>query len=115
MSTGIAPAALVASIAMSAPCSRLPSMRWTGACTPVDVSFCAQQYVSTYSVRSGTQYVPGSLSKTIGSSRNGADATDAATFLLNDPYTPQAAWRVMSDEHITSQNALAPPLPSTTS
>ncbi len=35
--------------------------------------------------------------------------------MLNDPYTPQAAWRVMSDEHITSQNALAPPLPSTTS
>ena len=91
MSTGIAPAALVASIAMSAPCSRLPSMRWTGACTPVDVSFCAQQYVSTYSVRSGMRYVPGSPSKRIGCSRNGADSTDAAILPLNDPYTPHAA------------------------
>ena len=40
---------------------------------------------------------------------------DLANFELNEPYVPNAALRVISEAQAISQNALAPPLPSTTS
>lgn len=100
---------------VSAPWFTLPAMRLTGAATPVEVSFCAQQYASTPSVSSGRRQVPKSPSYMAGSSRNGAEESEAAIFFVNEPYTPHAALRLTSEQHTTSQNALAPPLPSTTS
>jgi hypothetical protein len=59
--------------------------------------------------------VPGLPAKISGFSRNGADCADLANFALKEPYVPNAALRVISDAQAMSQNALAPPLPSTTS
>ncbi len=106
------PAALVASITVSAPAS--PSTRVTGAMTPVDVSFCGQAYTSMPSAASGRARRPGSALRTSGASSQGAAAA-AANFAPNSPNEASCARRSMRPNAAASQNAVEPPLPSTTS
>jgi hypothetical protein len=66
-------------------------------------------------VATGIARVPGSAVTTWGSSRNGACATAVANFAPNSPHAASWAVRRIKEKVATSQNAVEPPLPSTTS
>ena len=112
MSTGRPPAAEVASTRTSAP--SVPSGRATGAITPVEVSLCAHAYASMPASARAAGALPGSARSTEGSPRNGAPAVTSANFEENSPNTRCCARSRTSPNAAASQNAVAPPLPSTT-
>src|SRR3954447_4713793 len=114
MSTGRPPAPEVASTSSSAP-SSAPSTRRTGAITPVEVSLCAQAYTSTPGSARGRGRVPVADSITVGSARNGALRAAVANFEENSPKDRCWLRSRIRPNVATSQNAVAPPLPSTTS
>ena len=78
------PAALVASITVSAPAS--PGTRTIGADTPVEVSLCGHAYTSTPSTGSAVVRVPAATSRTSGAFSHGALAA-AANLPPNSPNT----------------------------
>ena len=65
--------------------------------------------------RLGSASVPGSALVMTGSPRNGASFTPEANLAENSPKVPKAARSRMSPKAAASQNAVVPPLPSTTS
>src|SRR5256885_344941 len=85
MSTGIPPAAEVASTSISASAS--PATRFTGRATPVDVSLCGHAYASKPAAPRGSTPLPYSTRRTSCSDRNGAAAVTAANFAENSPHT----------------------------
>ena len=103
------PAALVASITVSAPSS--PRTRSTGAETPVEVSLCGQAYTSTPSTGLGVVREPGSALRTSGACSHGAAAA-AANLPPNSPKTRFCARFSMRPNDAASQNAVDPPLPT---
>src|SRR4051812_21633524 len=114
MSTGSPPAPEVASMSTSAS-SSAPSTRRIGAITPVDVSLCGQAYASIPASALDSARVPGSALITLGSPRNGAACAAAANFAENSPNDRCWLRSRIRPNVATSQNAVAPPLPSTTS
>ena len=83
--------------------------------TPVEVSLCVSAYVSTPASATGCGWVPGGDSMTVGASSHGAAAVTLANFAENSPNDRCCAlWSTRPNAAI-SQNAVVPPLPSTTS
>src|SRR5690349_11076626 len=93
----------------------MPDGRTTGAITAVEVSLCAQAYTSTPSSATATGREPGSDLITDGADSHGAAAAADANFAENSPN--DRCWLLCSirPKVAMSQNAVAPPLPSTTS
>src|SRR5215468_10689037 len=114
MSTGSPPAPEVASMSTSAS-SSAPAGRRTGAITPVEVSLCAQAYASTPASARGSGLVPGAELITVGAPRNGAPLTTVTNLAENSPNDRCWARSRISPNAAMSQNAVLPPLPSTTS
>ncbi len=83
--------------------------------TPVDVSLCAQAYTSAPGTARAAGRVPGSPLVTTESARNGALFVTVANLLVNSPYARCAARSRTRLNAAASQNAVVPPLPSTTS
>jgi hypothetical protein len=104
----------VASTSVSAP-SSVPAGRVTGTATPVEVSLCGVQYASTPDSATRPGAEPGSALRTVGWPRNGASATALANLAPNSPKLANWARSRMSPNVATSQKAVVPPLPRTTS
>jgi hypothetical protein len=83
--------------------------------TPVDVSLCAQAITSADGSDVGSGAVPGSDATTIGSFRKGASVVAVANFCENSPNVRCSDRSRTRQAVATSQNAVDPPLPSTTS
>ncbi len=105
----------MASTSVSAPRSREPGTRRTGAIAPVEVSLCGQACTSTSSAGSGSATVPAGAEITWDGSRNGAAVVAAANFAPNSPNAACCAFERTRHAVATSQNVVEPPLPSTTS
>ena len=86
-----------------------------GTATPVDVSLCGVQYASTPASGANAGAEPGSALRTVGSPRNGASAAALANFAPNSPNEANWARSRIRPNVATSQNAVVPPLPITTS
>ncbi len=82
---------------------------------PVDVSLCAHASTSHDGSAVGSGALPGSALTTTGSARNGAPRVESANLEENSPYARCSARSRTSPNAATSQNAVDPPLPSTTS
>lgn len=83
--------------------------------TPVEVSLCVSAYTSTPASARASGCVPGSDETTVGSSSHGASFAALANFEENSPKDRCCDLRSISPWVATSQNAVAPPLPRTTS
>ncbi len=114
MSTGRPPAPDVASTRTSAP-SSAPATRLIGAATPVEVSLWVKAYASTPASACGCGCVPGSEEMTVGSASHGASLAAFANLDENSPNDRCWDLEAMSPCVATSQNAVEPPLPRTTS
>ncbi len=112
MSTGRPAAAEVASCSISAPSA---ATRSTSTATPVEVSLCGVAYTSTPSSALRYAAEPGSAVTTVGSDRCGAIRMAFANLEPNSPKL--AVWALSSTrpKTATSQNAVVPPTPRTTS
>ena len=76
---------------------------------------CAHAIASTDGSERGSGALPGSALSTIGSPMNGFFSTAQANLELNSPYARCSDRLSISPNAAASQNAVAPPLPSTTS
>ena len=83
--------------------------------TPVEVSLWVSAYVSTSGFARGSGCVPTGDSSTSGSSRNGAAAATLANCAENSPKAQCWLRRSIRPNVAASQNAVVPPLPSSTS
>src|SRR3954468_11099240 len=114
MSTGRPPAPEVASTRTREPASA-PGTRLMGAATPVDVSLCVYAYTSTPASACGSGWVPGAEEMTVGSASQGASLEALANLELNSPKLRCCDLFSIRPCVATSQKAVEPPLPRTTS
>ena len=105
----------MASTSSSAP-SSAPATRLTGTATPVEVSLCGVRVdVDAGLGDQAPAALPGSALRTVGSPRNGASLTALANLAPNSPKLANWARSRIRPKVATSQNAVVPPLPRTTS
>ena len=76
---------------------------------------CGVAYASMPASATKAGASPGSALTTVGSPRNGASFAAAANFAPNSPKDGNCARSRIRPKLATSQNAVVPPLPSTTS
>lgn len=81
----------------------------------MDVSLCVKAYTSTPASADGSGWVPGSDFTIVGSASHGASCAALANFEENSPKDRCWDFSVISPWVAMSQNAVEPPLPSTTS
>jgi len=86
--------------------SPAPGTRRTGAAAPVEVSLCGQAYVSTPSSSTGSAIDPGTARCTVGSSKKGAAATDAANLEPNSPNAASWAFAEISPKAAASHTTV---------
>lgn len=92
-----------------------PAGRCTGMATPVEVSLWAQPIRSAEGSATGSGALPGSAETTTGSPMNGLFLATEANFELNSPLVRCSERSRIRPKAAASQNAVVPPLPSTTS
>ena len=89
---------------------------WTGTATPVEVSFCGVAYASTPASATSAGPLPGArLAHGRLAQERRAPVTACANFAPNSPKVANWARSRIRPNVATSQNAVVPPLPRTTS
>ena len=85
-----------------------------GIATPVEVSLCVSAYASMAASARGSGWVPGSEVMMLGSASHGAAFVTLANLDENSPKLACCALAEIRPNAADSQNAVVPPLPSTT-